>query len=198
MKRFSFSIFLPVLVLAAGVTSCKKDKSDPDPLESMTASVSVSASPSPMAPYTYFSFQTGAEVAGSEANTDSWDFALRFTTFLVNGGVSGPGMGGAQLLDGVFDELLEAPESGYRVDAAGDLAIQDGTWYDYNPVTHSFAPKAGKIFVFRTGKGQYAKMEILSVEPTDDSGTVVTPPTLPTKFRYNVRFVFQPDGSRNF
>jgi len=35
--------------------------------------------------------------------------------------------------------------------------------YDYNPTTHSFVPKAGKVFIFRTADGHYAKMELLSV-----------------------------------
>jgi hypothetical protein len=131
-------------------------------------------------------------------NTEDWDFGLRFTTFVVNGGVSGPGMGGVIVHDGLFDELVEAPESGYKVDAEGSLAVTDGEWYNYNPVTHQFAPKAGKVFIFRTAKGKYAKMELTSVEPTDNDGNVVTPPTIPTRFRYNMRYVVQPDGSRRF
>lgn len=187
-------------LLATGLlfSACKKDEKDPDPLPAQTASLMVSASPAPMAPFSFFNFEQGESVPPAMQNTPDWDFGLRFTTFVVNSGISGPGMAGVIVRDGLFDEITEAPESGYRSDAEGDLAVTDGEWYNYNPVTHQFAPKAGKVFIFRTATGKYAKMELVSVEPTDNDGNVVTPPTLPTRFRYNMRYVVQKDGSRRF
>lgn len=197
---FSIRFFIPLTVLTFGLLfgSCKKDEKDPDPLPAQTASLMVSANPAPVGPFSYFSFEQGAAVSPSMQNTEDWDFGLRFTTFVVNSGISGPGMGGVIVQDGLFDEITEAPEAGYKTDAEGDLAVTDGEWYNYNPVTREFSPKAGKVFLFRTGKGKYAKMELTSVDPTDNDGNVVTPPTQPTMFRYNMRYVFQQNGSRRF
>jgi hypothetical protein len=197
---FRFSYLLATAILSVGLlfSACNKDDENPEPLPAQTGSLSAPANPSGMGPFAYFSFEQGAAVNLSQANTNSWDFGLRFTTFITNSGISGPGQGGVILLDAVFDEVLEAPETGYRTDAEGELAITDGDWYVYNAAQMEFSPIAGKVFVFRTGEGKYAKMELINVEPTDADGNVVTPPTFPTLFRYNFRYVFQADGSRTF
>lgn len=192
------SVFIFALFMAFGLVgvSCKKDKDDTNSPE--VRSVELLTTASPMGPFSLYNFETGATLDASQQQSDGWDFGLRLTTMIVNSGVSGPGGAGAIVINGVFDEIDEAPEGGYAVDAAGDLAVKDATWYDYNPVTRVFTPKAGVVFLFRTAKGKYAKMEIISAIPTDDAGVVVTPPTLPTKIKYSVRYVYQPNGTRKF
>jgi hypothetical protein len=196
MSKIHFLSSLLLLALILGSTSCNKDDDDNQPLEAVTLDLLVDSKVD--GDFSLFSFEQGEVVSGAELPTNNWDFGLRLTTFITNGGVSGPGQGGALVLNGVFDEITEAPAEGYRVDAQGDLAITDGSWYDYNPVTRAFAPKAGVVFVFRTAKGNYAKMELIKADPTDDNGTVVTPPTVPTKIKYTLRYVYQGNGSRNF
>jgi hypothetical protein len=148
--------------------------------------------------YSFYSFENGALLPASDSATNKWDFAMRFATIIVNSNASGPGSGGAKLLDGVFDSFTEAPADGYAYDtSAVKLAVKDD-WYTYNPVTRSFAPKAGKVFIFRTGAGKYAKLEMLTADPTDDNGNAVVPPTRPTKIKYKFRTGYQRDGSRNF
>jgi hypothetical protein len=110
----------------------------------------------------------------------------------VNSNASGPGDAAVIMQDGIFDNITQAPETGYAFDTTSTrLAIKDGTWYDYNGATRSFVPKAGKVFIFRTADNKYAKMEILEATYDPFVGTV------PDKINYKIRFVYQADGTRN-
>jgi hypothetical protein len=125
----------------------------------------------------------------------------------VNGGTSGPGQGQAQIVNGIFDELDEAPESGYQTDQSPELAIPAGSgngWYNYtgngNP-PQAILPIPGRIIVLQTAQGNYAKMEILSYyEGNPDTSTeeFINFQTRPTGRHYTFRYAVQPDGSRNF
>ena len=194
LHKFAFSFGL-VATLGLLAVSCKKDKDDTAP-EARTVDFLTTASP--MGPFSLFQFESGASLDASQQQTDKWDFGMRLTTMIVNSGSSGPGNAGVLILTGVFDEITEAPESGYAVDATGNLAVKDASWYDYNPVTRIFTPKAGVVFVFKTANGKYAKMEMISATPTDDNGVAVTPPVQPTKIKYSFRYVYQPNGTRKF
>ena len=189
-------IFYPVILIVFGllIVSCEKEV---EPIEAKTTDILTDANPQ-TGKYTYFSFKTGTTVAETEVQTTNWDFGLKLTTFIVNSGISGPGNAGALIQDGVFNEISEAPESGYRIDQTGDMAIKADEWYVYNSTNHTFAPKAGKVFIFKTAEGKYAKMEILSATPVDANGNPVTPPTFPAKIKYTIRYVYQAENSRKF
>ena len=195
MMKTNFFFFTLLFAIGLSISSCTKDK-DPEPLEAIT--VEFSAAASPFGPYSLFSFEKGESVSAAEMSTSNWDFGMRLTTMLINSGSSGTGDAGVIIQNGIFDEIPEAPESGYKTDETGNLAVKDADWYSYNPVTHTFAPKAGVVFIIRTAKGKYAKMEVIKADPTDDEGNVVVPPTQPTKIRYSIRYVYQEDGSRSF
>ena len=86
-----------------------------------------------------------------------------------------------------------APSAGYAYDTtSSQKAIKDGSWYDYNPATHAFVPKAGKVFLFRTADGHYAKMELLNVGYEPFAGPV------PVRLIYNFRYTYQPNNSNTF
>lgn len=189
LKNFVF-VFITLGLMS--LFACKKEESTVD-IE--TIEFSVSANPRGAA--TYFNFEKGETVTLATQDNLEWDLGLTLITFITNSGISGPGQGGAQVVDGTFDSLMEAPEAGYRTDAMGDLAVTSD-WYDYNSTTRQFSPKAGKIIVFKTANGKYAKMEIIKADPTDDSGNIVVPPVVPTKIKYTFQYAFQSDGSRNF
>lgn len=193
LKNYLYLILF--VFIGIGLNSCTNDNYEPT--ISKTTDFLTDVNPA-TGSYTYFSFKSGTVVASTEAKTSNWDFAIKFTTFIVNSGVSGPGAAGVIVKDGVFDAITEAPESGYLIDQTGNFAIKDGEWYDYNPVTHVFAPKAGKVFVFKTATGKFAKMEILSATPTDSNGNVVVPPTVPTKIKYAIRYAYQDLDTRKF
>ena len=65
--------------------------------------------------YTFFSLRTGEivlrydEADRSDSASTAWDLAFQGTHILINGGSSGPGQGGAVVLNVPFEELTEAP-----------------------------------------------------------------------------------------
>jgi hypothetical protein len=143
--------------------------------------------------FTFFSFKNDAVVANSDSASTKWDFGLRFTTFILNSYAYGPGNAGAILNNGIYSSITAAPSTGYAYDtSSSQKGIKDGSWYDYNPVTHAFAPKAGKMFFFRTADNKYVKMELLAVDYEPFVG-----PT-PVRLIYRFRYTYQANGTTNF
>lgn len=193
MKKFLF--FTTTLGLLFSVVSCSKDKTtNPVVTQPFTKTKDITVNFSNSSTFTFFSFRDTTVIANTDSASAKWDFGLRLTTFLVNSNSSGPGNAGVIMQDGIFDNIKTAPATGYAYDTtASQRAIKDGSWYDYNPATRSFVPKAGKIFIFRAGDGtHYAKMEILSATYAPFAGPV------PQQIIYKIRFTYQPDVSRNF
>ena len=187
-------LVIPVaLAITLSVISCSKDKTAA-PSQPVTKTKNITVNFSSASPFTLFSFKDTSVVANTDSASFKWDFALRLTTFLVNSGSGGPGSAGVIVQDGIYDNITTAPASGYAYDTTtSQRAIKDGSWYDYNPTTHSFVPKAGKVFIFRTGDGlHYAKMELLSADYAPFTGPV------PQQIIYKMRFTYQPDGAKNF
>jgi hypothetical protein len=149
--------------------------------------------------YTYFNLRENTVVDPADSNSAKWDMAFKATTILTNGGSSGPGQGGGQVLEGAdFESLAEAPESGYRADQPGDPAIPASSWYTYtgsegNP-PNAILMKPGVVLVLRTADNRYAKVQITSYY---QGGAPVPAQGARARF-YHFRYVFQPDGSRHF
>jgi hypothetical protein len=199
MKTMKLSTFA-LAALMIGFASCEKDNTPDQPSTPVTKTDSVRTSFSATAPYTFYSFKTGAVVPNSDSATNKWDFGVRFVNIIVNSHASGPGSAGVITQPGVFESFATAPETGYAYDTtATQPAINAGFttgWYNYDPAdpTHTFHPKAGQFFVFKTSENLYVKMEILSVDYADFVSPTAPPKTLIYKFRYT----YNPDGSRNF
>lgn len=148
-------------------------------------------------PFTKFSFNTGDI---TESETD-WDVAFRGTTIAVNGGaVTGTndepernGNAGAVIVDNTFDEVLSADNLTFGQDGTGAFAIPTGSdngWYNYNFMTNVVSAIPGKILVFRTRDGKYAKVEVLSYyedAPANPDGFIDAP-----RF-YTFRYVYNPN-----
>lgn len=184
-------------VMAIAFVSCEKDK-EPAPAVISTKDFLVNGSPAG-GNYNFFKFETASEIPNTDSATAQWDFAMRFETFIVNSNASGPGNAGVQILSQPFDAVSVAPETGYRYDTSNtQRAIRGSEWYVYNSATRTFAPIAGKTFVFRTAAGKYAKLEVISADPADDAGNPVVPPTRPTKIKYRIRVAYQGDGTTKF
>ena len=146
--------------------------------------------------WAYFSLAKGdiVEVA-DPLNSMDWDLGFQRTQVITNGGVSGPGKGGAVLLKDVeFDQVNEAPAGGYAVDSDENLAIvaqSEEGWYIYTgPPNHWILPLEKRVFVVQAADGMFAKVRFIGYykdnDNKKDSGFVT--------FEY----VHQPDGSRNF
>lgn len=120
--------------------------------------------------FTKFNFATG-QITNSETD---WDIAFRGTIILVNGGENTgiedeptrTGNGGAYVASGTMASVSSVDISLLKQDSDISPAILTGSgagWYTYaGPPTHLITPIAGKILVFKTHDGKYAKLEILS------------------------------------
>jgi HmuY protein len=193
----SFSCLLLVL------TSCDDDSDDPKitPLSATEVNDLDAISTSN---YTLFNFEKGGTVSNADSASNAWDIGFRGTTLIVNSGVSGPGAAEAQLVDGIFEELLVAPATGYLRDTDAGKAIGSGGWYTYTGTTsvpnHAVLPNAGKILVIKTASGKFVKMEILSYyqgNPSTSTAEFADLTIRPASRYYSFRYLYQPDGTTN-
>ena len=146
--------------------------------------------------WTYFSLAKGNTVEVADPlNSMDWDLGFQRTKVITNGGISGPGKGGATLLKDVeFDQVKEAPAGGYAADSDQNLAIvaqSEEGWYIYTgPPNHWILPLEKRVFVVQGADGTFAKVRFIGYykdnDNKKDSGFIT--------FEY----VHQPDGSRNF
>jgi hypothetical protein len=153
--------------------------------------------------FTKFSFSTGTK---SSSSTE-WDIGFRGTTIIVNGGnVTGTtdeptrnGQGGAYIALGTMASVLDVDTTKFKQDASSALAISTGSgngWYTYNGQTHVISPTPGKILVFKTHDGLYAKIEILSYYK--DSPANPNAFTDPSRY-YTFNYIYQPNkGQTSF
>ena len=183
-------IISTVILITLG--SCKKDDLLSVPVAfQKTDSLVVNFDPA--SSFTFFRFKDSAVVANSDSASANWDFGLRLTTFILNSHTYGSGDAGVILQNTSYSSVVTAPDAGYAYDtSASQKAIKDGSWYNYNPLTHTFAPKAGQTFIIRTANDFYVKMEILAV----DYEPFVGP--MPVKLIYRFRYTYQANGTKNF
>jgi len=201
------NLFLLALGFAVfGLASCSKD--DPAPVTIQASTISNLAADPPSGGYdptngqpigvtkkfTLFSFKTGAVVANADSASSNWDIGFNGTTILVNNTTSGPGTASAQVVSGIFDEIVNAPENGYLTDDKTSVpvtyAIPKGSgngWYNYDGATNVISPIAGRVIVVKTSEGKYAKMEILSYY----KNAPVTPTNTDLDRYYTFRYVYQ-------
>ena len=154
---------------------------------------------------TYYSLVDNKVIASTDAATTKWDIAFSSLKILINGGTSGPGIGGGFVQIGSFDALKTiSSDSTFAVDNsnASKFAIPQNSsgWYIYNGLTNLVTPAAGRVLVIRTATGKFAKIEILNYY----KGGVTPDPTASnadklTKQRYyTFRYAYQPNGSKTF
>ncbi|MBG6131802.1 hypothetical protein IWQ47_003456 [Aquimarina sp. EL_43] len=182
MKKLSILF----LVLSTVLISCSSDDDAPTPvpvksekisnLEAIQTGGQGTGNPIGGA-FTKFDFETGKITT---SDTD-WDVAFRGTTIAINGGtVTGVaeeparnGTVGAAVVTGTFAGVTSAKDVTFSQDADAAFAIPTGSdkgWYNYaGPPSHLISPIPGKILVFKTRNGNYAKVEILSYYQDEDT-----------------------------
>jgi hypothetical protein len=185
---------IAAVALVVFFTACTKSETTPTVVPAFSSTQTLTVNFSTTKSYAFFAFKDSSLVVNTDSATAKWDFGLRFTNFLVNSNASGPGNAGVIIQDGVFANLNTAPSTGYAYDTtSAKLAIKDGSWYDYNVLSHAFVPKAGKVFFFKTADGtHYAKMQLLAVDYAPFTGPA------PSQLLYKFQYVYQPSGSTNF
>jgi hypothetical protein len=155
---------------------------------------------------TYYSLVDNKVIATADAATTKWDVAFSATKILVNSGTSGPGLGGGFVFKGMFDDLKTIPnDSTFATDNsnASSFAIPFGSgkgWYTYDGLTTLVSPIGGRVLVIRTATGKYAKIEILSFYKGGKTLTANASDVdkLIKQRYYTFRFVYQPNGSKDF
>ena len=209
LKSLQTLCFLSVFLVAGVLSGCDSNSSNeeefPEPeltrFEDLPAdpftSVGPDGRPTGTGNFTLFSLRENMIIANEDSASADWDIAFRGTDILINSGTSGPGNGAAQLLDGLFEEVLEAPTEGWIQDGETGPAIPFGSgtgWYNYNPAAMVVSPFPGRVILIRTADGLYAKMRIISYyQGAPDA------PTVDDAARYyTFEFLLQPDGSRSF
>lgn len=205
MKRVLKLNALLMMSLLVWGTACD-DSDDATPkVDPLTASEVKDLDATSSSKFTLFSFADGAVVANADSATSKWDIGFRGTTVILNSGVSGPGTASGQIVDGIFEEITEAPLAGYAQDTESAKAIVgSGGWYTYTGTAsvpnHAILPNAGKVIVIKTAASKYVKMEIVSYyigNPSTTTSEFADLTTRPESRYYTFRYLYQPDGTTN-
>ena len=155
---------------------------------------------------TYYSLVDNKIIASTDAASTKWDIAFSSTKILVNSGTSGPGLGGAFVFKGLFDDLKTIPtDSSFATDnsnaAAYAIPLGSGkAWYTYDGLTTLVSPIAGRVLVIRTATGKFAKIEILNYYKggvTLASTASVNDKLFKQRY-YTFRYTYQANGSKVF
>jgi hypothetical protein len=206
-----FAVLVPALLVTAFVvTGCDNNDEDIN-LEVKTVRDIVADPPTGRDPvtgqplgttnkFTFYSLRENRVIlthtadARADSASDKWDLAFRGSTILVNGNGIGGGQGGGQVLESAFEDVSEAPSSGYSANSIGLESSSSVAWGTYNPASMTVFPLADRTILIRTGDGDgYAKIRILSYY----QGA----PEVPNPFQdqeryYTFEFVLQEDGRR--
>ena len=217
---FTFAI---IFSFSLAISSCSDDDPAPIPVVSTTVSdLDADYAPfeqivgPPTGPpkrigetnkFTFFNFATGQIVDNADSATANWDIGFRHSEIIFNGGTSGPGTAVAQVVQGIFDELNEAPEAGYKSDNDPTFVVASSPLPPGAPAANYWwqnggsgsstivSPIAGQIIVVKTSQNRYAKMEILSYY----KGAPASPNNTEDLDRhYTFRYVYQPNDTRKF
>lgn len=148
---------------------------------------------------TFFSLERGMEVEAIDSASEKWDIAFRRTEVYINGGSSGPGGTLGLVVDGIFNEIATAPEKGYTTDTETTKVCAG--WYNYtgsNVPEHAILMIPGKVLIFKTSKGYFAKLEILSYykgNPDTSTPEFANLRTRSPSRYYTFKYVIQKDGT---
>ncbi|MFM7586990.1 MAG: HmuY family protein [Bacteroidota bacterium] len=198
--------------------ACKPDEPEPPKTESITVrdlpadtiiGITPGTPPTGGIPFgagkfTFYSLENNAVVPSTDSASNGWDLAFRGTTIITNSGSSGPGMGGAFVWNGLFDELFSiSSDSTFGTDNAPNYAIPTGSgrgWYTYAQAEQLVRPIPGKVLVVRTALGKYAKVEILNYYKGGITPAVTETDSVKYKLQryYTFRYRLQKEGSKNF
>jgi len=122
--------------------------------------------------------ETSEVVPKAPEDNEDWDLAFQRFKIKSNGGISGSqDVRVAVVSDTDFEDLIEAPQTGYLSDAEDSddededpdfTFLAPEPWYNYNEETHILTPK-DHIYVVQSTSGEYFKIQI--TDYYDDAGT---------------------------
>ena len=203
MKTMKTIKFLTIALAITSFIACDSDSDDLLPIVSITVedlhAPQEGGQGQPISGlFTKFDFDTGMETD----NETDWDIAFRATDIIVNGGTSmgttdeptRSGDAGAYIATGTMADVTEVDVNLFTQDSESGYAIISGSgngWYTYaGPPTYLITPTVGRILVFKTADGKYAKVEILSYY----EGAPENPDAFVDQSRYyTFNYVYQPN-----
>tara|TARA_Y100000588_G_C14193896_1_gene899283 strand:+ start:648 stop:1277 length:630 start_codon:yes stop_codon:yes gene_type:complete len=203
MKTMKTIKFLTIALAITSFIACDSDSDDLLPVVSITVedlhAPQEGGQGQPISGlFTKFDFDTGMETD----NETDWDIAFRATDIIVNGGTSmgttdeptRSGDAGAYIATGTMADVTEVDVNLFTQDSESGYAIISGSgngWYTYaGPPTYLITPTPGRILVFKTADGKYAKVEILSYY----EGAPENPDAFVDQSRYyTFNYVYQPN-----
>lgn len=198
-----FAVLSSAVIFAASCSKNDKDKPEPKaPIQSVVIK-DLPADPTTRDPntgaviggtnqYTFFRFSDSTIVPHSDSASTKWDIGVRGTSIIMNSSLNGPGNVEGQVASNTLDGVAEAPDGNYSTDQASGNVFAE--WYNYNMQEHVVTAKPGYIFIIHTNDGKYVKMEIISYY----KGAPAQPTSSDESGYYTFRYVYQPDGSRDF
>lgn len=198
-------MFLSILML--NLTSCSKEKEENNiiPNTSQLQEILIedfAADTGGLNRCSFFSLEEGREVEPGDSASDKWDIAFKRTTVYINGGTSGPGNVSGLVIDGIFNEIAFAPETGYANDNETEEVCRD--WYNYTGTSvpeHAILMVPGKVLVIKTSQGHYVKLEILSYykgNPDTSTPEFANLRTRSPSRYYTFKYVIQKNGTNKF
>lgn len=138
----------------------------------------------------FFSLSSGTTV---EESATTWDIKFNSSSFSFGNGAE------AQVTEGIFENLVVAPSSGYSAeDLAGIGSVYTYTGQASSGAQHAVLPTPGRILVVKTHDNKYAKIELISYyvgNPDTNSEAFINLETRPQSRVYTFRYIIQPDGS---
>ena len=198
--------FLTLVTLFIGFTSCSSDDNSKPLLEVKSKNISNLHAPQsggqgqPVSGvFSKFDFATGQKTT----HETDWDIAFRGTSIIVNGGVSlgttdepnRTAEAAVYIANGTMTSITDVDTSLFVQDSNTGYAIATGSgngWYTYSgPPTHIITPIPGKILVFKTRNGKYAKVEILSYYKNAPASPDILIDATPY---YTFNYVYQPNA----
>ena len=203
MKTMKTIKFLTIALAITSFIACDSDSDDLLPVVSITVedlhAPQEGGQGQPISGlFTKFDFDTGMETD----NETDWDIAFRATDIIVNGGTSmgttdeptRSGDAGAYITTWTMADVTEVDVNLFTQDSESGYAIISGSgngWYTYaGPPTYLITPTPGRILVFKTADGKYAKVEILSYY----EGAPENPDAFVDQSRYyTFNYVYQPN-----
>lgn len=152
--------------------------------------------------YTLYSLANNKVVTDSAST--NWDIGFSGANIIINNTASGPGQGGAVVLDVTFDDVTKAPEdSFYKTDTDTTFAVSWPEWAKYTGTTgtpqHAVLAQQNVTIVVRTADGaHFAKIHIINwykgnPQPED----LNTDPFKRNDGYYTFKYAIQKNGSRN-
>lgn len=208
-----FANLFKLIALVLVFTACESDDEGPvilavesDTVQNLFAPQTGGQDQGPVSgAFTKFDFASG----NTTTSDTEWDIAFRGTSIIVNGGISlgttdeptRTGNAAAYIATGSFASVTEVNTSLLVQDSDQGYAIPSGSgngWYNYEFITNTIEPIAGRILVIRTRDGRFAKVEILSYYR--DAPAQITPEIAANDLRYyTFNYTFQPnEGTTTF